>query len=118
MRPEQQDMAFIWDMLEAARDAVMMTKGMNYEQYLADRRTQLAVEREVEIVGEAARRVSEHFQSAHPKIPWQKIVAQRHVLAHEYGDIQQDRMWRVAAIHLPELIEMLAPLLPPPPKCP
>ena len=74
-----------------------------------------AVERQIEIIGEAARRVSKDFQEAHPEIPWRPIQAQRHVLAHEYGEIKHDRIWRVADVHIPELILLLAPLVPEPP---
>jgi len=112
MRPEEKDAAYLWDMLQAARGVVELVAGLDYARYLADRRTQLAVERQVEIIGEAARRVSEAFRDVHGDIPWVKIIAQRHVLAHEYGEIQQERIWRVATIHVPELIVQLEPLIP------
>lgn len=73
-----------------------------------------AVERQIEIIGEAARRVSKELPDAHPEILWRPIQAQRHVLAHEYGEIKHDRIWRVATIHIPELIIQLEPLVPTP----
>ena len=118
MRPDEKDAAYLWDMLQAARGVGELAAGFDYAGYLADRRTQLAVERQVEILGEAARRVSEGFRDAHGNIPWVKIIAQRHVLAHEYGEIQQERIWRVATIHVPELIAQLEPLIPPTPPEP
>jgi uncharacterized protein with HEPN domain len=66
----------------------------------------------VEIIGEAARRVSQEFKQQHPEIPWARIVAQRNVLAHEYGEVDPTRMWRLVVEHLPELIEQLEPLVP------
>ena len=71
-----------------------------------------AVERQVEIIGEAARRISKPFQEAHPEVSWRPIQAQRHVLAHDYGEIRHDRLWRVTTDHVPELIALLTPLLP------
>jgi uncharacterized protein with HEPN domain len=71
------------------------------------------VERKLEIVGEAARKVSDQFQTLHPEIPWRGIVSQRHFLAHEYGEVRQEKLWRVATQRIPELIAMLAPLVPP-----
>ncbi|MHC4392282.1 MAG: HepT-like ribonuclease domain-containing protein [Planctomycetota bacterium] len=67
-------------------------------------KTQRAVERSLEIVGGAARKVSAEFEEAHPEIPWQAIVAHRHVLAHEYGEVSQDLVWRVVEVHTPALI--------------
>ena len=116
MPPDKQDAAFLWDMLDAARTIVQFTAGLQYADYVADRKTQLAVEREVEIIGEAARKVSQGFQLAHAEIPWKKIIAQRHVLAHEYGEIRQDIMWVVVTVHVPELIRALERLIPPPPE--
>ena len=74
---------------------------------------QRAVERAVKIIGEAAQQVSDDFRRAHPEIPWRPIIAQRHVLAHEYGEILQERIWRVATLHVPALIAQLEPLIPP-----
>ncbi len=113
MRPDEGDAAYLWDMLQAAELASEFVLGVSYQEYLADRRTQAAVERQIEIIGEAARRISRDFQDSHAEIPWKKIVAQRHVLAHEYGEIRQDRIWLVATAYVPDLISQLRPLLPP-----
>lgn len=56
------------------------------------------------------------LQHAHPEIPWRLIIAQRHVLAHDYGEIDHERIWRVATMHVPELIRLLEPLVPPAPS--
>jgi len=82
---------------------------------LVDRKLQLAIERAIEIIGEAARHVSDAFKADHPEVPWRQIVAQRHVIAHEYGEIKQERLWLVATRDVPKLAEQLAPFLPPRP---
>lgn len=112
MQPEERDVAYLWDMLDAARTVREFVAGANFHQYMQDRKLQLAVERAVEIIGEAARRVSEACREAHPEIPWRSIIAQRNVLAHEYGEIKQERMWIVASSRIPELIALLEPLVP------
>ncbi|MBI4556430.1 MAG: DUF86 domain-containing protein [Candidatus Hydrogenedentes bacterium] len=76
---------------------------------------QLAIERQIEVVGEAAKRISEEFKLCHPEIPWSPIIAQRNVLAHEYGEIKQDRMRLLASERIPALIALLRPLVPPTP---
>ena len=116
MRNELNDIALLYDMLDSARAVRDMIEGMTQEQYKDDRRTRRAVEREVEIIGEAARKVSPSFMKNHPEIPWRKIVGQRHKLAHEYGEIQDEILYKVATFHIPELISRLEPLIPPLPS--
>ena len=72
-----------------------------------------AVERNLEIIGEAARRTSEELKQGHPEIPWREIIAQRNVLIHEYDDIDHKEIWQVATLYLPRLIEQIRPLIPP-----
>jgi len=91
---------------------------MTCADYQSDDLRRAAVERKIEIVGEAARGVSQVFRKAHPAIPWRRFVSQRHVLAYEYGDIDDALIWRVATIHVPELIALLTPLVPSPPANP
>ena len=113
MLPEERDPAYLWDMLEAARQAQQFIVAVSLDQYLQNLILQRAIERLVEIIGEAARKVSDTFKTAHVDIPWQAIIAQRHVLAHEYGRIDQHSIWLVATIHIPDLITKLTPLIPP-----
>ena len=112
---ESADHGFLWDMWEAATAVAQMVAGMTFQEYQHDRRTRRAVEREGEIMGEAARSISDQFKKPHPHIPWSKIIAQRHKLAHEYAEIQDDIIWTVATVHIPELIAQLEPLVPQPP---
>lgn len=111
MPVENKDAAYLWDMLDSARTIVQFTSGIKIEGYLRDRKLQLAVERCLEIIGEAAKRVSPEYQADHSDVPWGKIIAQRNVIAHEYGEIKQDRIWAVVSQNIPGLIERLAPLV-------
>lgn len=115
MPRERDDAARLWDMLDSARSIVSLVEKMTFEAYSADRRTKRAVEREIEIIGEAARGVSDTVRDKHPYVPWGKIVAQRHRLAHEYAEIDDELIWRVATVHAPELVRLLTPIVPTPP---
>ena len=115
MRPDERDAAYIWDMLDSAKTLRDFVTGVSFYNYSQDKKLQLAVERSLEIIGEAARRVSETYRQAHPEIPWQSIIAQRNVLAHEYGEIKHEMIWKVATIRIPELISLLEKLIPPVP---
>ena len=111
MQTEERDAAHLWDMLNAADNVSQFMQGVSFDNFMRERKLQAAVEREVEIIGEAARRVSERFREMHSEIPWRAIIAQRNVLAHEYGEIKQDRMWLVATERVPDLIKKLKPIV-------
>ena len=120
MRPEERDPAHLWDMIEAARAIVDFTKDLTLEEFLAAGRggeiTRLAVERELEILGEAARRVSSRFRDAHAEIPWKEAVGLRNVISHEYDKVDYTEIYRIVRERIPELIALLEPLVPPPPE--
>ena len=61
----------------------------------------------IEIVGEAATRVTREFQNQHPEIPWAQIVGMRNRLIHAYFDIDMDRVWKIAKDDLPLLVVQL-----------
>ncbi len=116
MQPESKDAAYLWDMLDAARAIQKFLESRSLEDYESNRMLRGAVERHIEIIGEAASRVSPGFRQAHPEIPWQRIIAQRNVLAHEYGEIEDALVWRVATVRIPELVGQIERLLPPLPS--
>ncbi|HUT35085.1 MAG TPA: DUF86 domain-containing protein [Planctomycetota bacterium] len=109
---EKSDASYLWDMLDAAEAVAEFVSGRTFNDYMQNRMLRGAVERHVEIIGEAARSVSNSLRDTHPEIPWDKIIRQRHVIAHEYGDIKHELLWRVATVHVPELIAQLEPLVP------
>ena len=113
MWPDSKDAAYLWDMLDAARAIQKFVFAHSVEAYRAHRMLRGAVERHIEIIGEAANRVSRGLRSAHPEIPWQRIISQRNVLSHEYGEIDDGLTWRVATEHIPELISQLERIMPP-----
>jgi len=113
MPPESRDPAYLWDMLEAAKRILEFTRHTTFDQYARNEMMQSAVERQLEIIGEAARRISDAFKAAHPEIPWQPMISQRNILAHEYGEVLDDRVWATVANDLPKLAAVLGPLIPP-----
>ena len=90
MAPEDQDAAYLWDMLEAAKEAIEILGKANVKDFKQDKIRCRAVERTLEIIGEAARRVSPQYQSQHPEIAWRDMIGQRNILAHEYGQIDYE----------------------------
>ena len=113
MQPDEFDAAYVLDMLNAAERLMGFMAGKTREQFELDEMLRAAVERKTEIIGEAARRLSRSFKKANPQIPWRAIVATRHILVHEYNDVKNDIVWRIATTHVPELVTLLRALLPP-----
>jgi len=115
MSVDERDAAHLWDMLQGATKTMRAVQGTSFAQYLADEDLRLIVERRIEIIGEAARRVSEAFRAEHPDVPWRSMIGQRNVMAHEYDEIDHERVWNVVTVELPRLVQALKPLVPPPP---
>lgn len=113
MAPEEQDAAYLWDMQEAAKEAVSILGDKSIETFKKDKVLCRAIERIIEIVGEAARKVSPAYQTQRPEIPWRDIIGQRNIVAHEYGQIDHDLLYKTVRQDMPGLIVVLTRLLPP-----
>src|SRR5271156_3958781 len=105
------DAALLHDMLESARRATTYVVGRSRADLDSDSIFSDALERRIEIIGEAARGLTEAFRAAHPEIPWRAIMATRHILAHDYDDVNPDIIWRIVQEHLPPLIQQLGAIL-------
>lgn len=97
----------ILDMLDAIDRAELYVEGMSEADFIKDLKTQDAVIRNVQIVGEAANRVPKEFQDSNPEISWKRIARSRHVLVHDYFSTDLEIIWRIIKVHLPELKEQL-----------
>jgi uncharacterized protein with HEPN domain len=113
MQASLRDATALWDMVQAIVRIQEFTIGMTEIDYLESELVQSSVERKLEILGEAARRISEAFQQAHPEIDWRNIIGLRNIIAHRYDQIQQEQLWHIAQTVLPDLLALLQPLLPP-----
>lgn len=107
------DAAFLWDMLQAAREVDVMMQDHDHAGFQESLVLQRALERNLEIIGEAARRVSSEGQAALAKIPWREIIGQRNILAHEYGQIDHELLFKTVEEDIPALIRNLEKALPP-----
>ena len=96
MKPHERDPAYLWDMREAALLVRKFLSGKTYADFSMDPLLHSGVERQLEIIEEAARRISKEFQDEHPEIPWRRIIGLRNILIHEYGEVKLDRLWSIA----------------------
>ncbi len=98
----------IADILDAAREvADLVARGR--ERFDGDRVTQLALERLLEIIGEAARELDDVTREQYPAVPWRDITRLRIVLAHHYHRVDPDQVWTIAAQDVPGLSAELEP---------
>lgn len=75
-----------------------------------DEQLQVALVRAIEILGEAASKLSQDFRDEHSEIPWTLIIGMRNRLVHAYFDVDNDILWTTATVSLPELTIKLGPL--------
>ena len=92
-------------MIEGIKRLKGIFANVSKADFLEDMRLQDASAFDISTIGEAAARVSEEFQQAHPEIPWIKMSGIRNRLVHifDYGQIDYDIIWTVATVELPEL---------------
>ena len=101
------DNAYLADILASARIIQQHLSGMTRGQFLADLRTQDAVIRRLEIIGEAARHLSPEALKALPDVPWNLVVGMRNVLILDYDAVAPKRVWKDSQDDLPPLIAKL-----------
>jgi uncharacterized protein with HEPN domain len=107
------DDALLLDMLLASRRVATFNHGKTWSDFEADVMLQSATQYQLQIIGEAAGKVSAAVRAAHPDIPWPKIIAFRHRLVHDYPGIELPTVWSIVQDHVPPLITALEGIVPP-----
>lgn len=109
--PKRGDWECASDIAEAIGRIKSYTRPLTYPQFLADRKTQDAIVRNLEIIGEAAKNLSTEFKKKHRDIDWRKIAGMRDKLVHEYFGVNWDIVWEVAKRNLPKLERQIRQIL-------
>jgi uncharacterized protein with HEPN domain len=104
---ERADRDFVSDIQEALRRIATYTAGMTEEAFMADVKTQDAVIRNLEILGEATKNLSEEFRARYSHIPWKNMAGVRDRLIHHYFGINLDIVWQIVVAELPDVITAL-----------
>jgi uncharacterized protein with HEPN domain len=94
-------------MLDAANEASAFTRDKTRVNLDGDRMLLLSVTKLIEIIGEAANKITDHTQEEHPEIEWASIIGMRNKLSHGYFDIDTNIVWATITEDLPPLIETL-----------
>ncbi|HEX5208521.1 MAG TPA: DUF86 domain-containing protein [Steroidobacteraceae bacterium] len=79
------------------------TSGIDSAGFRVNEDLQAAVERYIEVIGEAAGKLSQHTRDLAPDVPWSQVIGARNVIIHGYAEIEPDRIWDIVRSHLPAL---------------
>lgn len=104
---DRRDFEFLSDIAEAARRISGYAGEMTYDQFLGDLKTQDAIVRNLEIIGEAAKNISSEIKAKYPSIPWKDLAGARDRLIHHYFGVNYDVVWVIISKELPDVIRSI-----------
>ena len=103
MREPIRDKGRLEHMLEAIGNVDEFTQGISFEELVGNKMLRHAVAHNIQVVGEAAYKLTKEFCAAHPEVQWRDIVGLRHVLVHDYYKIDFPELWIIIQEELPPL---------------
>jgi len=103
----ENDLSYLIDIVDCIVDINEFTDTVEYYQFEKDKMRKLAVERQLEVLGQAANKISIDTQNSLKNIPWRNIIGLRNKLAHDYGEILAERIWKISKNSLRELLKEL-----------
>jgi len=106
------DSASLLDIVRAGQLVLQFAQGLKREQLASDVLRQSAILYQISIMGEATKRLSREFREQHPEVPWDDVAGMRDIIAHQYDRVDLDIVWQVIQRNIPELLDMITPLLP------
>ena len=108
---QSEDRIRVQHILDEAGEACHYIEGITFDEFVTEGKTVRAVIRCIEVIGEAASKISMEFRKDHLDIPWQKIIGMRNRLIHIYFDIDYHIVWQTVKENLPPLIDQLRSIL-------
>jgi uncharacterized protein with HEPN domain len=107
----RRDESRLHDIVQAADQIGRHISGLSKADFLSDIKTQDAVIRRIEIMGEAASRISEQFRDAHPEVPWRRLIQLRNFYIHVYETVDEEHLWRTVRRTIPTIRTAVTNLL-------
>jgi len=102
---------YLKDILSNIENAERFITGISFEEFTRDYKTNYAVVRCLEIIGEASRRIPQGMRNKYPDIPWKTIVGTRNVIVHEYAAVDLTEVWKTTVNDLPPLKKQILKIL-------
>jgi len=107
MQLNENDLSYLLDIIDCINDINDFIKSLEFYQFEKDKMRKLAVERQLEVIGQAANKISKETLEKLDKIPWKNIIGLRNKLAHDYGEILAERIWKISKTSIQELLDEL-----------
>jgi len=101
------EVMYLQDIADSCDKVLRFAKGLSLPDLLQDEKTYDAVVRNLEIIGEAAKHISENLRAQMPDIEWRKISGMRDILAHDYFGIDNDILWDIVQNKIPQLARVV-----------
>lgn len=105
------DLFYIENILQSISRIQLYISSKDYATFLGDFIVQDAVVRQLEIIGEATKRITKDFRNNNPEIPWADMAGMRDILIHDYIDVDLDIVWKTASDSIPKLKALLEKLV-------
>ncbi len=110
------DNAYLDDILDAAKQVAVYIADMDRDAFLGDRKTQDAVVRQIEVMGEAATRISDALKSSHPEIDWKGLSRLRNFYIHVYRRVDYRNVWQTCRNTIPRIRTAVEKIISPNPE--
>lgn len=108
---QPRDESYLLDILAACQLIISFIEGIDRATFDSDLKTQSAVIRQFEILGEATKRLSNEIRASQPEIPWRQMAGMRDVLIHAYDHVNLDQVWFATQTSIPDLTSKIEALL-------
>ena len=105
------DREYLRDILTACENILNYKEGYTFEMFASDTKTQDAIIRNIEIIGEAVKNISETLKKKYPNIEWKEIAKTRDKLIHSYFGVDLEVVWDIANVDIPRLMEKIKEII-------
>lgn len=111
MSKPRRDLSYLADMEEAIQRILAYTEGLAYPDFLEHELVQDAVLRNIQVIGQATKKLSEELRQSYPAVPWREIAGMRDKVVHDYFEVNYATVWDVIQQDLPALLPQIQDIL-------